>query len=43
MILDYIYYSGFVIEVEGVIFIIDYYKDFLEMELNKGIVYDCLF
>ena len=33
---DYIYHSGFAIEMEGVTIIIDYYKDSSETEHNRG-------
>ena len=42
MTLDYIYHSGFAIEMEGVTVIIDYYKDSSETEHNRGIVHDYL-
>ena len=42
MTLDYIYHSGFAIEMEGVTIIIDYYKDSSETEHNRGIVHDYL-
>ena len=37
MTLDYIYHSGFAIEMEGVTIIIDYYKDSSETEHDRGI------
>ena len=40
MTLDYIYHSGFAIEMEGVTVIIDYYKDSSETEHNRGTVAD---
>ena len=42
MTLDYIYHSGFAIEMEGVTVIIDYYKDSSETEHNRGLVHDYL-
>ena len=42
MTLDYIYHSGFAIEMEGVTVIIDYFKDSSETEHNRGIVHDYL-
>ena len=42
MTLDYIYHSGFAIEMEGVTIIIDYYKDSSETEHNRGVVHDYL-
>ena len=42
MTLDYIYHSGFAIEMEGATVIIDYYKDSSETEHNRGIVHDYL-
>ena len=42
MTLNYIYHSGFAIEMEGVTVIIDYYKDSSETEHNRGIVHDYL-
>ena len=42
MTLNYIYHSGFAIEMEGVTIIIDYYKDSSETEHNRGIVHDYL-
>lgn len=42
MTLDYIYHSGFAIEVEGVTLIIDYFKDSSETVYNQGIVHDYL-
>ena len=35
MTLNYIYHSGFAIEMEGVTIIIDYYKDSSETEHNR--------
>ena len=37
MTLDYIYHSGFAIEMEDATVIIDYYKDSSETEHNRGI------
>lgn len=42
MKLHYIYHSGFAIETEKVIIIIDYYKDSSEDVSNRGIVHDYL-